>query len=306
MNLFYSLSINYKMSDTTVIFSSYPIGSHLSYINSASNTIDKAIAIGLHNVQFFLGSPQSLNRTTLTEKDIDGVLKISKKFPINIFTHFPYIANLAGCKDTLAWNGDDLQDEKTLKTIYSLQGELEQVAKFNGKGVVLHPGCFPDSKKACASIAKSINKINFTEGSNLILENMAGQGSMIGSTFEELVMIRNLVDKEKKKHISFCIDTAHIWGKGLYNLSQTEGIDKMFVDIDDKLGWENVSLFHFNDSKVKLGSKVDRHELLGDGEIFSGREEVIKYFLDKAIDKNIPCVLETHPGDSLKIFKLYS
>lgn len=282
----------------------YNIGAHISFDKTISKTLENAISMGMYNFQIFLGSPQSFNRTILKDDDIKNFIKIQKNFPMNIFTHAPYVYNLAGSKDSLAWAGNNEQDEKTMKVIYSIQSELEQVSRF-GNGVVLHPGCFTDKKKGCLAISKSIDKINFSDNSRLILENMAGQGSVIGSSLEELKYIKDSISKDKQKHIKFCIDTAHIWGKGLYNLKNIDEIDKMFVDLENILGIENISLFHLNDSKVVFGSNVDRHELICEGQIWKDREIVLKYFLDKSKSFNLPLVMETDPSDIVKFYKLF-
>lgn len=277
----------------------YEIGAHIPFQKTISNTIKLAISLGMYTFQIFLGSPQSFQRTKLDNKDIEKGLEILNRFPTSIFVHAPYVLNLAGSKDILAWNGDDEQDRKTLQAIKTIETDLNQVALF-GKGVVLHPGTYKDKKKGCEAIAKSISKIDFHDNANLILENMAGQGTVIGSVLEELRDIRNMVEENKRKYITFCIDTAHIWGKGLYNLSKKEDIDKMFEDIQKILGWENVSLFHLNDSMVKCGSCVDRHELLGDGEIWKNNRDILHYLLERLKSKNIPCVMETDPSDMIK------
>jgi apurinic endonuclease APN1 len=279
----------------------YKIGSHISFDKTISKTLLNSLNMGMYTFQIFLGSPQSFTRSQLKQEDIDKCLEIQTRFPTKIFTHAPYVYNLAGSKECLAWSDNDEQDEKTLKVIYSLETEINQVSKF-GKGVVLHPGTFPDKEKGCKTVGKSISKINFNENSTLILENMAGQGNVLGSTFEELKNIKDNIDKNKQKHIKFCIDTAHIHGKGLYNLGNVTEIDKMFGDLDNSLGLDNISLFHLNDSDVKLGSKVDRHCLLCEGEIWTGKEEVLKYFLDKTKHHNIPCVMETDPSDMIKFY----
>lgn len=277
----------------------YKIGSHVPFQKNLEKTLTFSISLGMYTFQIFLGSPQSFRRTTLDKKDIEKCLSILDRFPTSIFVHAPYVLNLAGSKEILAWNGDDEQDQKTLAAIRSVESDLNQTALF-GKGVVLHPGTYKDKKKGCEAIAKSISQIDFHPMSNLILENMAGQGSVIGSSLEELRDIRNMVDKDKQKHVSFCIDTAHIWGKGLYHLNKKEGIDKMFQDIEDILGWENISLFHLNDSMVKCGSCVDRHHLLGEGEIWEKNKDMLHYLLERLKCKDIPCVMETDPSDMIK------
>lgn len=263
------------------------IGTHIPFSKSLSKTITLAISSGMYSFQFFLGNPQSFVRTTLSDDDIKTSLSLMDRYPLHIFTHSPYVYNIAN------------EDVNPL-VVKSLENELGQVSSFQGNGVVLHPGSNKDKKKGIEEIAKNISKIKFTR-SKLILENMAGQGNMIGSTLQELRDIRDNVVEDKRPFIGYCIDTAHIWGTGLYDLSKKEGVDKMFSDIKNILGIENVCLFHINDSKAKFGSNLDRHELLCNGEIWSkDKGESLRYLLNIINSYNIPIVLETDPSDIIK------
>jgi apurinic endonuclease APN1 len=275
------------------------IGTHVSFNKTLSKTLSYAISTGMYAFQFFLGSPQSFTRTKLSDDDIQKSKNLMDKYPMNIFTHAPYVYNIAkDNKDCVSSIGS---------AISSLEKELNQVSIFGGKGVVLHPGSNPNKKKGIEEIARNISKINFGGDSNnlgvpkLILENMSGQGNMIGSYLEELRDIRKQVDEDKRKFIGFCIDTAHIWGMGLYDLSEEKEIDKMFDDITNILGIENISLFHVNDSKAKFGSKLDRHHLLCEGEIWGNKKgDSLRYLLKKINSYGIPIILETDPSDITK------
>ncbi len=263
------------------------IGTHIPFSKSLSKTITLAISSGMYSFQFFLGNPQSFVRTTLSDDDIKTSLSLKERYPLHIFTHAPYVYNIA-------------KEDVNPLVVKSLETELNQVSLFGGDGVVLHPGSNANKDKGIEEIAKNISKIKFTR-SKLILENMAGQGNMIGSTLQELRDIRDAVLEEKKPFIGYCIDTAHIWGMGLYDLSTNEGVDKMFSDIKNILGTENICLFHVNDSKAKFGSNLDRHELLCNGEIWSkNKGESLRYLLNKINSYNIPIVLETDPSDIMK------
>jgi len=261
------------------------IGTHVPFNKCLFKTINFAISTGMYSFQFFLGSPQSFNRTTLKEDDIKDSLDLKDRYPMSIFTHAPYIYNLA--------------KEVKEDIILNLEKEVNHVSLF-GEGVVLHPGSNPNKKQGIVDIAKNISKIKFHDNSKLILENMSGQGNMIGSTFEELRDIRDNIEENKQKHIGFCIDTAHIWGMGLYDLSDEKQIDKMFQDIDKILGIKNISLFHINDSKALFKSKLDRHELLGEGNIWNKKGESLRYLLNCINSKGIPIILETDPSDIRK------
>jgi deoxyribonuclease-4 len=281
-----------NISNVSLSQSGLPIGTHIPFEGSLYKTLLHALETGMYSFQFFLGSPQSFKRTFLKEDDISKSKKIIERFPMNIFTHAPYVFNLAKENNISSQSDSEI----------SIEQEIKQVSLFGGKGVVLHPGSNPNKGQGILNIAEKISKINFSNThTKLILENMAGQGNMIGSNLEELKYIKDNIDEDKKQFIGFCIDTAHIWGMGLYNLSKTEEIDKMFIDIDSILGLENISLFHVNDSKAKFGSKLDRHHLLCEGEIWgNGKGDSLRYLLKKINEHNIPIVLETDPSDILK------
>jgi deoxyribonuclease-4 len=263
------------------------IGTHVPFVKTLNKTINFSILSGMYSCQFFLGNPQSFVRTKIIEEDLKLSLDMIERYPLNIFTHAPYVYNLAkGINEDI---------------ISSLYKELKQVSLFKGKGVVLHPGSNINKKEGIKSIAENISKINFENGFKLIIENMSGQGYMLGSKLEELRDIKNNVEKEKQKYIGFCIDTAHIWGMGLYDLGEIKDIDKMFEDLENILGLENISLFHVNDSKELFNSKLDRHQLLCEGEIWGkGRGDSLRYLLNKINSYHIPIILETDPSDISK------
>jgi len=274
------------------------IGTHVPFEKSLYKTGLFAVKCGMLSFQFFMGSPQSFIRTHLKDEDIEQYLKLNKKFPLKAFTHAPYVYNLAGSKEVLSSENTE-QNIKTSKVIESLEKELKVVSRF-GDGVVLHPGCYKDKIRGCNEVSHNLSKINYENGSSLLLENMAGQGCMLGSTFEELKLIRDNIDENKRNHIFYCIDTAHIWGMGLYDLRYKEEIDRMFKDIENILEIKNIKLFHINDSKAKFGSKVDRHDLLCEGEIWKQNGDTLRYLLNKIKEYKIACVMETDICDIIK------
>lgn len=277
---------------------SFPmIGAHSSVEKTLYETLEKAIAYGMYSCQFFLGSPQSFTRKAIDDHDIEKCQKLLKRFPTYVFSHAPYTINLAGSVD-----GNDMS--KLPLCISALEHELNIMGKLGG-GVVLHPGVSKNKEMGLKKVAESISSIQFEDGQCLLLEVMAGQGNSLGSTFEELRQIYDEVEDSKKKFIGFCIDTAHVWGKGLYRLNQVDEVEKMFKDMDRILGKERIKLIHFNDSSVQCGSHVDRHQLIAEGEIWkdeSSKDALMK-LLQICITRRIPCVLETHGRDMIKFYQ---
>ncbi len=289
---------------TTIIHQIPIIGSDISFSKNIYTTIKNSIDLGMYSLQFFMGSPQSFTRTKISDEDIKNTNTLLSHFPMNVFTHFPYVCNLAGnTKDGLAWNNNISVDAKLNIIIESLNYELSILSKLNtlSSGVVIHPGSYPDRKKGLSAISKTINKLSFTK-SKLLLEICAGEGNKLCKNFEELKQVYDDIIPENKKYIGFCIDTCHIFASGLYDLRNIPTIDKMFSDFDNILGLSNLSLIHLNDSCHDYKTCKDRHENLLEGYIWNKTN--LTHFLKKCTQYNIPIVLETTPKDLYKTYEL--
>jgi deoxyribonuclease-4 len=286
---------------TNVSSIKWEVGAHTQFSKNIYNTLKCSIYYGMNVTQFFFGNPKSFQRHRVSQEDLKLCQQIISKFPIHVFSHFPYISNLAGSVKQLAWNGNKQQDWKTQNVINELEYELNVLSNFKSKrnGVVIHPGNYKDRKLGLKTIAKSINKINFTEGSTLLLENAAGQGCSLATTFEEIKEIIDHIDEHKKKFIGVCVDTAHICGYGEYDLSKCSEVIRMFEEFDKIIGIEKFTLLHLNDSVVPLGSKKDQHALLGTGHIWGESFESLILLLDTCKKYGIPSLLETHGLDML-------
>lgn len=273
-------------------------GGHLSFSKNLLPTLIDAKENEMKSVQFFMGNPKSFHRHRITEDDLCNCKKfLSNDSCINVFSHYPYTSSLVGSVANLAWDGNHEQDKKTSLIISELEYEiniLSQICDNNVKnGVVIHPGSYKNRIQGLETIAKSINKINFEPNGTLLLENSAGEGTKLPKDFHEMSKIFENIDVSKKSNVKCCIDTAHIWGSGIYELNKKDGIDKMFHDFDRLIGIENFGLLHLNDSMVDFGSKKDRHECLGYGHIWKEDNESLKYLLVKCKESNIPVILET-------------
>lgn len=281
----------------------WDIGSHTTFNGSLYNSMSNSISYGMYSMQFFMGNPKSFSRHKAVEDDITACKKILQRFPMHIISHFPYIANLAGSKHIAAWNGDEQQDTKTMNIIKSLEYELGVISNFTVKtnGVVIHPGNHVDKEKGLKTISCSINKINFPPNSKLLLENSSGGGTSLATTFEEIKNIIEGVDERKQKHIGVCIDTAHIFGFGLYDLRDCKEVSRMFSDFDRIIGKDKFCLLHLNDSmesdskrhNAPFGSKKDCHESIGEGYIWKDNLQSLKTLLTICKKWNIPIILET-------------
>lgn len=283
----------------------FKLGAHVQWRKSFYRTLELALTNGQECFQCFMGSPKSFKRCSISDSDIQETLKLLERFPCHIFTHSPYLYNLSGSKHILAWNGDVNQDQKTIHVLKSLEYELKCVSHFNG-GVIVHPGNHIDRIKGLHTIAQSINKMQFPENSNLLLENSAGQGTSLATTLDELEIIYNCIDIDKKKNIGFCIDTAHIFGYGEYNLSDSTEVERLFKEFHEKFNLKKLKLVHLNDSLVPLGSKKDRHACIGTGYIWGRSTASLATLCALCTQFSIPMILETDPSDMDKMIRMFN
>lgn len=191
-------------------------------------------------------------------------------------SHASYLINIAHPNKT-----------SRVKAVKSLINELDCAEKLGLLGVILHPGSNPGKDK-CLMAAESINQA-FLKNSNTILaiETTAGQGSAIGCRFEELKEIIDNVND--KKRLKVCFDTCHVFSSG-YDLRDEEAYNKTMNEFDRIISFKKLLAFHLNDSMKELGSRIDRHEQIGEGKIgLAG----FKLLVNDRRFKDIPGYLET-------------
>ncbi|MDO8064088.1 deoxyribonuclease IV [Candidatus Phytoplasma bonamiae] len=270
------------------------IGSHVSFKKPKMylGSLEQALSFNSNTFMLYSGPPQNTKRNIITTNDIDQTLSEMKKHNINVnylVGHAPYIINLA----------NPVLDKREFAIKFLIQ-ELNRFAQMRIPQMVIHPGNNLNKNKleAIEWIAQGINKI-FKNTSHLktkiALETMAGKGNEIGSNFQELKNIINLI--EDKKRISICFDTCHVFDAGYDIKNQFENIIKQF---DKIINLKYLSVLHINDSKNYLGSKKDRHENIGYGQI--GFEALIKIIYFPLFD-NIPKILETPFVNEKPIYK---
>lgn len=289
------------------MFNKYSIGTHIQYKGSLSKTITSGVDMGMNTFQFFMGNPKSFTRNRIPEFDIKNSLEILEEYPSNVFTHLPYIYNLAGSKNELAWTGLSI-DYKLTDNLEEILYELSVIGNFKSGGCVIHPGNHKDRELGCKAIRKTLDdKMDFSKGGTLLLENSAGEGTKLGRDLQELRSMVTGIDNDK--HVGFCIDTAHIWGAGQYHIDTVDGVEKMLSDIEEYIGLDKVKLLHLNDSMASddkksdayFGSCKDRHQFIGYGYIFEESQESLKMLVENI---GCPIVLETESCDLPNILKL--
>ncbi len=257
------------------------IGSHVGYKkdNGLVGSVKEALSYNANTFMFYTGAPQNTKRLPIDlekVKEADKLMKdngIDKK---NVIVHAPYIINLAT---------DDL-----VKREFScnfLKEEIKRVETLGFNYLVLHPGSHVGAgiDTGIQNIADSLNKIIDKDTKVVILlETMAGKGTEVGRSFEEIESIISKVNQ--KESIGVCLDTCHINDAG-YDLND---FDKVLDLFDKVIGLDKLKCIHVNDSKNMIGSHKDRHENIGYGHI--GFDNLINIIYNKRVD-NIPKILET-------------
>ena len=255
------------------------IGSHVSFNNNTQllGSVKETISYGANTFMFYTGAPQNTKRSELSDEYTYEAYKLMKENNIDlskVIVHAPYIVNLGNSK-----NFDF--------SVSFLIQELERCSLLGVKYLVLHPG-------ASVDLPREIAIKNIYDGLNLILDNdydvtilletMAGKGTEIGKSFEELKLI---IDNVKfKNKIGVCLDTCHINDAG-YDITN---FDKVLDEFDNIIGLDKLKCIHINDSKNELGAHKDRHENFGFG--YLGFDNLINIIYNEKI-KDIPKILET-------------
>ena len=260
------------------------LGAHMSIAGGIQNAYYKGASIHCTTLQFFTHSNRQWAMKPLTKETIENVKLAQQQTGItHSMVHASYLINLAST--------NTLTQEKS---IVMLRKELEHCAQLGIKHLVLHPGYHPSQEEGISLISEGISELLVQDSSDvmILLENMAGQGSQIGSTFEQLAALRKAITN--KKRIGFCLDTCHLWAAG-YDFSTEKGYERVWDEFDTILGLKHLKAIHINDSKKGLDSHVDRHADIGKGTI--GLEAFRLIMNDPQLAK-IPKVLET-PGKEL-------
>ena len=256
------------------------VGCHLSASLGLLGMAQTAFSIGANTFQFFLRSPKSGKNIDISADDLDLFRNFSQKNNFApIVAHSPYTINLCSSKPTV---------RKFSKKM--LRDDIKKLNLLPGNFYNLHPGSHTGLgiSRGIRFIAESLGEIlpEF-KNTTLVLETMAGKGTEIGSTFDEISDIINL--SGKPDNIGVCFDICHMFDAGF----DFSNLDEILSEFDKKIGIDRLKIIHLNDSKNSIGSKKDRHEKIGKGYI--GIDVFQKILTNKYL-KNLPFILET-PND---------
>lgn len=240
----------------------------------------EAASYGANVFMLYTGAPQNTRRKDISELNIEAGWEYARQHEIEeIVVHAPYIINLA----------NTVKPESYELAVEFLEKEIIRTAAMRSRIMVLHPGSHVNAGVE-AGIAQVIKGLNTVLNQNdddvyIALETMAGKGSEVGRTFEELKAIYDGVDK--KDRLRVCFDTCHVNDAG-YDI--VNHYDEVFEEFDKVIGLDQIAVFHINDSMNPLGAHKDRHANIDKGSI--GYETLHRLVHDERFI-DVPKILET-------------
>ena len=254
------------------------IGSHVSMSGKKMllGSSEEAVSYGANTFMIYTGAPQNTRRKPIEELNIEaGREHMEEHGIVDIVVHAPYIINIANTQKPATFQlGVDF-----------LRSEMERTAAIGAKQIVLHPGAHVGAGEE-AGINKIIEGLNEVLTKDIdvqiALETMAGKGSEIGKTFEELAQIIDGVTHNEK--LSVCIDTCHLHDAGYDVANDFDGV------LDEFIGVDRIKVVHVNDSKNPQGARKDRHENIGFGHIGF---DALHYVINHPQLADLPKILET-------------
>jgi len=262
-----------------------PLGAHVSIAGGTWEAAARAREISATGAQVFT---KQANRWV--ERDIEA--EEAQRFRAAMAeTHVRWIC----AHDSYLINLASPDPELRARSIESFRAELRRCHALGLDAVVSHPGNFMDDR--ASGIARNadgiVQALEAEVGPTMLLmELTAGQGTVLGSTFEEMADLLSRIPAPLRARVGVCLDTAHIWAAGYDLVSDYHGVWQRFGDV---LGFERLGCLHLNDSKAKLGSHLDRHELIGEGTIGG---DVFRRIMTDARMVHVPRIIETPKGDT--------
>ncbi len=254
------------------------IGCHVSIAGGIDKAPQRARDLGCEAMQIFTRSPQGGKAPTLTDEIVSEFKLKAKSYKLKAtFVHTPYYINFASANNRIRYG-----------SVSVIRDELERASLIGAKYVMTHLGSAGElsekqaSEKTIGMISKSLD--GYDGSAELLIENSAGAGKIIGDTFAEIAEIIKGVNHPKLTGI--CLDTQHSFASGYDWRDFKNALQK----IDSEIGLEKIKLIHLNDSQTELASHKDRHDHIGKGLIGI---DAFKNIVSFAKEKNIDLILET-------------
>jgi deoxyribonuclease IV len=257
-------------------------GAHMSVAGGLPRAVERAVVHGCESLQIFTKNASQWRGRELPADEIRAFRAAVAAARIHpVVSHASYLINLATTNPALR-----------AQSIDAMADELDRAEVLGLLGVVLHPGCYTAGSAAegLALIAESLAAIfnSRRRGKTMVLlEHTAGQGTALGCTFEQLASIIGVADGHPR--LGVCLDTCHLLASG-YDLCSPEGYATTFSQFSRLIGLDRLRVFHLNDSKKPLGSRVDRHEHIGRG--YLGLDPFRRIVNDRRF-AGLPMLLET-------------
>jgi len=260
------------------------LGAHVSTQGGPATAPGRGAAIGATAIQLFTKTPNMWREPVVSPEIAAAFLRAREVHPVaSAVSHDSYLINLASPDPALR-----------AKSIEAFQGELTRSEALELDGVVSHPGNYIDEHDAglernAAGVTAALRAV---PGKVMVfLETTAGSGTVLGKTFEELRLLRDLVGEDVRSRVGFCADTCHLYSAGYDLRDDFLGVWEAW---DRLIGLEHLRCLHLNDSKTPFNSRKDRHELLGEGSL--GPEPFRRIMRDPRFT-GIPKILETPKGE---------
>lgn len=257
------------------------IGNHLSASKGYLDMGKQALKLGADTFAFFTRNPRGGKAKEIDEADVEAFLQLAREHSFGkLVAHAPYTMNLCSDKESIRTFARDM-----------FADDLRRMEYTPGNYYNFHPGSHvgQGAEAGIELIAQALNDcLKPEQTTTVLLETMAGKGSEIGRTFEELARIIEQV--ECKDKLGVCLDTCHVWDGGYDIVKDPDGVLQQF---DRVIGLERLKAVHINDSMNPLGAHKDRHARIGEGCIGS---EGLKGVVNHPLLQNKPFILET-PND---------
>ena len=265
------------------------LGAHMSIGGGVHTAIERGCSIKCSAIQMFVKNNMQWFARPLAPEEIRAFLEHRQRSDLlSIFAHANYLINLAATNPQFHAN-----------SIRALSEELTRADQLQLPFLVLHPGAHlgAGEEAGLEKIVASINRVfrKIPKGrTRIALETTAGQGSCLGHTFEQIAYIIDNVREPKR--LCVCLDTAHIFAAG-YEIENEAGVRKTFCEFDRVIGLDQLAAIHLNDSKTARGSRVDRHQHIGKGQIGI---DAFRFIMRHPRLQKIPKVIETPKGKEMR------
>jgi len=264
------------------------LGAHMSVAGGLSKALERAHSIDTNTTQIFTKNQNRWEQKPAPPEEIERWFKIQAETGVKpVVSHAAYLINL-GSPDDALWE----------RSVNAMADELTRAEQLKLLGVVVHPGGHmgKGEEAGLARIVAGLDRAHvLTPGYETLtlLETTAGQGTHLGYRFEQL---RAMLDGvQEPERIGFCMDTCHIFAAG-YDIRTPETYAATMEEFDRVVGLERIKCFHFNDCKKPLGSRVDRHDHIGAGELGVAP---FGFILNDPRFAEVPMILETPKSEDM-------